>query len=700
MANQALMANAIRALAMDAVQQANSGHPGAPMGMADMAVALWGEHLRYNPANPHWFDRDRFVLSNGHASMLLYAVLHLTGYDLPIDELKNFRQLHSKTAGHPEVDVTPGVETTTGPLGQGITNAVGFALAEKLLAAEFNRKSHDIVDHHTYAFLGDGCMMEGISHEACALAGAWHLNKLIALYDDNGISIDGQVKPWFIDNTEERFKAYGWNVIGPIDGNDAKEVSKAIAKAKKEESRPTLIVCKTTIGKGSPNRAGTAKAHGEALGAEEIKLTREALGWTAPAFEIPTEVYADWNHKDEGHRLETDWNERFAAYAVAYPELAGEFTRRMKGELPKEFHQVAFDTVVAAHTKAETVASRKASQLALESFTAALPEMLGGSADLTGSNLTNTKSTAALRFDPKTGAVVMNVPAVEAKPGAEDEAKSEAPAEAPHGTIGRHINYGVREFGMAAIMNGVALHGGYIPYGGTFLTFSDYSRNAIRMAALMKHRVIHVFTHDSIGLGEDGPTHQSIEHAASLRLIPNLDVWRPGDTAETAVAWAVALQNQSRPTALLLSRQNIAYAAKSELGDISRGAYVLSEPENVGLKNKKTAAVLIATGSEVQLALAAQKLLAEKKIAVRVVSMPSTTTFDRQDLAYKKAVLPKKLPRVAVEMGCTDGWWKYGCAAVVGIDTYGESAPAPVLFKHFGFTAENVAATVEAALRD
>ncbi|QRF57638.1 transketolase [Variovorax paradoxus] len=700
MANQALMANAIRALAMDAVQQANSGHPGAPMGMADMAVALWGEHLRYNPANPHWFDRDRFVLSNGHASMLLYAVLHLTGYDLPIDELKNFRQLHSKTAGHPEVDVTPGVETTTGPLGQGITNAVGFALAEKLLAAEFNRKGHDIVDHHTYAFLGDGCMMEGISHEACALAGAWHLNKLIALYDDNGISIDGQVKPWFIDNTEERFKAYGWNVIGPIDGNDAQEVSKAIAKAKKETSRPTLIACKTTIGKGSPNRAGTAKAHGEALGAEEIKLTREALGWTAPAFEIPTEVYADWNHKDEGHRLETDWNDRFAAYAVAYPELAGEFTRRMKGELPKEFHQVAFDTVVAAHTKAETVASRKASQLALEAFTAALPEMLGGSADLTGSNLTNTKSTAALRFDPKTGAVVMNVPAVEAKPGAEDEAKSEAPAEAPHGTIGRHINYGVREFGMAAIMNGVALHGGYIPYGGTFLTFSDYSRNAIRMAALMKRRVIHVFTHDSIGLGEDGPTHQSIEHAASLRLIPNLDVWRPGDTAETAVAWAVALQNQSRPTALLLSRQNIAYAAKNELGDISRGAYVLSEPEQVGLKNKKTAAVIIATGSEVQLALAAQKLLAEKKIAVRVVSMPSTTTFDRQDLAYKKAVLPKKLPRVAVEMGCTDGWWKYGCAAVVGIDTFGESAPAPVLFKHFGFTAENVAATVEAALRD
>ncbi|CAA2099871.1 Transketolase 1 [Variovorax paradoxus] len=700
MANQALMANAIRALAMDAVQQANSGHPGAPMGMADMAVALWGEHLRYNPANPHWFDRDRFVLSNGHASMLLYSVLHLTGYDLPIGELKNFRQLHSKTAGHPEVDVTPGVETTTGPLGQGITNAVGFALAEKLLSAEFNRKDHAIVDHHTYAFLGDGCMMEGISHEACALAGAWHLNKLIALYDDNGISIDGQVKPWYIDNVAERFHAYGWHVIGPIDGNDAAAVSAAIAKAKQSTDKPTLINCKTVIGKGSPNRAGTAKAHGEALGAEEIKLTRDAIDWHFPPFEIPAEVYSDWDHKEAGANIEAEWNAKFAAYALAYPELAADFTRRMKGELPKDFHQVAFDTVVAAHTKAETVASRKASQLALEAFTAALPEMLGGSADLTGSNLTNTKSTPALRFDPKTGAVVMNVPAVEAKQGAEDEAKPETPAEAPRGTIGRHINYGVREFGMAAIMNGVALHGGYIPYGGTFLTFSDYSRNAIRMAALMKRRVIHVFTHDSIGLGEDGPTHQSIEHAASLRLIPNLDVWRPGDTAETAVAWAVALQNQSRPTALLLSRQNIAYAPKSELGDISRGAYVLAEPEVVGLKSKKTAAVIIATGSEVQLALAAQKLLAEKKIAVRVVSMPSTTTFDRQDLAYKKSVLPKKLPRIAVEMGCTGGWWKYGCAAVVGIDTYGESAPAPVLFKHFGFTAENVAATVEAALRD
>ncbi len=702
MANQALMANAIRALAMDAVQAANSGHPGAPMGMADMAVALWGDHLQFNPANPHWANRDRFILSNGHASMLLYAVLHLTGYDLSMGEIRNFRQLHSKTPGHPEIDVTPGVETTTGPLGQGITNAVGFALAEKLLAAEFNRKGHEIVDHHTYAFLGDGCMMEGISHEAAGLAGAWRLGKLIALYDDNGISIDGQVKPWFIDNTKERFEAHGWNVIGPIDGNDAKDVSKAIGKAKKnDDEKPTLIICKTVIGKGSPNRAGTAKAHGEALGTEEIKLTREAIGWPYPAFEIPAEVYADWDGKARGAKEEAAWNERFAAYTNAYPELAAEFTRRMAGELPKDFHQVALDAVVSAHSKAETVASRKASQIALEFFTAGLPEMLGGSADLTGSNLTNTRSTPALRFDPRTGAVVLGAPVETPKQGAEDEARPDSTArnvEPPH-IIGRHINYGVREFGMAAVMNGVALHGGYIPYGGTFLTFSDYSRNAIRMAALMKHRVIHVFTHDSIGLGEDGPTHQSIEHAASLRLIPNLDVWRPGDTAETAVAWACALQNAGRPSALLLSRQNIAYAPKSDLADISKGAYVLSEPAAVGFKKKKKPhAVLIATGSEVQLAIAAQKLLAERKIAVRVVSMPSTSVFDRQSAAYKTSVLPAGVPRIAVEMGVTDGWWKYGCAAVVGIDTFGESAPAPALFKHFGFTPENVADTVRAAL--
>ncbi len=675
MANSQQMANAIRALAMDAVQQANSGHPGAPMGMADMAVALWGRHLRHNPQDPHWADRDRFVLSNGHGSMLIYALLHLTGYDLPMQELKNFRTLHSKTAGHPEVGVTPGVETTTGPLGQGLTNAVGMALAEKLLAAEFNQAGHTVVDHHTYVMLGDGCLMEGISHEAVALAGAWKLNKLIALYDDNGISIDGQVAPWFIDNTPKRFEACGWNVIGPVDGHDADAVDKAIAKARAQSGKPTLIVCKTHIGKGSPNRANTSKAHGEPLGAEEIALTRTALNWPHAPFEVPGEVYADWNADAAGAKTQAEWNQRFAAYSAAFPELAAEFERRMAGDLPKHFAQTAVDAVIDAHTKSETVASRKASQLALEAFTAKLPEMLGGSADLTGSNLTNTKSTAPLRMDAK-GAVV----------------KSE------DGHIGRHINYGVREFGMAAVMNGIALHGGFIPYGGTFLTFSDYSRNAIRMAALMKQRVIHVFTHDSIGLGEDGPTHQSIEHAASLRLIPNLDVWRPADTAETTVAWSVALTNRDKPTALLLSRQNLPYAPKRDLGDISRGAYVLSEPADVGIK-KKAQAVIIATGSEVQLALKAQRLLADKKIAVRVVSMPSTTTFDREDAKYKKAVLPTGIPRIAVEMGVTDGWWKYGCAAVVGIDTYGESAPAPVLFKHFGFTEENVAATVMAALK-
>lgn len=673
------MANSIRALAMDAVQQANSGHPGAPMGMADIAVALWGRHLKHSPHNPQWFDRDRFVLSNGHGSMLLYALLHLTGYKLPMSELKNFRQLHSKTPGHPEHGYTPGVETTTGPLGQGLTNAVGMALAEKLLAKEFNRDGHSVVDHHTYVFMGDGCLMEGISHEAAALAGAWKLGKLIALYDDNGISIDGPVTPWFIDNTPLRFAAYGWNVIGPLDGHDAEAVSAAIAEAKESTDKPTLIVCKTHIGKGSPNRANTAKAHGEPLGAEEIKLTRDELNWPHTPFEVPKESYDAWDAKAAGLAAETAWDVKFAAYKAAYPELAAEFTRRMKGELPKRFSQLAVDTVIGAHTRAETVASRKASQIALESFTAGLPEMLGGSADLTGSNLTNTKSTPSLRFDLN-GEVVQTEAANGSQVG------------------GRHINYGVREFGMAAIMNGVALHGGYIPYGGTFLTFSDYSRNAIRMAALMKLRVVHVFTHDSIGLGEDGPTHQSIEHAASLRLIPNLDVWRPGDTAETAVAWAVALQNSNKPTALLLSRQNLPYAPKNDLGEISKGAYVLAEPAEVGL-NKKAQAVIIATGSEVQLALKAQELLAGKKIAVRVVSMPSTTTFDKQSTAYKTSVLPAGIPRIAVEMGVTDGWWKYGCAAVVGIDTYGESAPAAALFKHFGFTPENVADTVRKVLK-
>jgi transketolase len=672
-----MMANAIRALAMDAVQQANSGHPGAPMGMADMAVALWSRHLQHNPTNPLWANRDRFILSNGHGSMLIYALLHLSGYDLPLQELKNFRQLHSKTAGHPEVGITPGVETTTGPLGQGITNAVGFALAEKLLAAEFNQPKHAIVDHHTFVFMGDGCLMEGISHEAAALAGAWKLNKLIALWDDNGISIDGQVTPWFGDDTPARFEAYGWNVIRAVDGHNVDAVDAAIALAKKSKDKPTLICCKTSIGKGSPNRANTAKAHGEPLGADEIALTRAALGWTHAPFEIPAEVYADWDAKAAGQKAEAAWNKKFAAYAKAFPAQAAEFTRRMAGELPANFLQVAAQIASDAHDQAATVASRKASQLALEGLTAALPELLGGSADLTGSNLTNTKSTPAFRVDAK-GAVV----------------KTEA------GQIGRHINYGVREFGMAAIMNGIALHGGFIPYAGTFLTFSDYSRNAIRMAALMKQRVVHVFTHDSIGLGEDGPTHQSIEHAASLRLIPGLDVWRPADTTETAVAWTVALSQKHRPTALLLSRQNLAYAPKSEdaLDHIANGAYVLSEPKDVGLKGKAQA-VIIATGSEVQLALAAQKQLAAQKIAVRVVSMPSTTTFDKQDVAYKTSVLPAGLPRIAVEMGVTDFWWKYGCAAVVGIDTYGESAPAPVLFKHFGFTAENVAATVIEAIQ-
>jgi transketolase len=543
-----------------------------------------------------------------------------------------------------------------------------MALAEKLLAHEFNRPGHAVVDHRTYVFLGDGCLMEGISHEACALAGAWKLNKLVALYDDNGISIDGKVQPWYIDDVPKRFAAYGWNVIGPIDGHDVDAVDAALKSAQTSATKPTMIVCRTVIGKGSPNRGGTAKAHGEALGAEEIKLTREALGWTSEPFVIPEAAYAAWDAKAAGATAQAGWEAAFAAYEAAHPELAAEFTRRMAGELPAGFAKTAADAVIAMHEKAETVASRKASQIVLEILTKALPEMLGGSADLTGSNLTNTSSTPALRFDD---------------------------AGVPNG--GRHINYGVREFGMAAIMNGIALHGGYIPYGGTFLTFSDYSRNAIRMAALMKRRVVHVFTHDSIGLGEDGPTHQSIEHAASLRLIPNLDVWRPADTAETAVAWTHALTQNARPSALLLSRQNLPYAPKAALDAIAKGAYVLAEPAEVGLR-KKAQAVIIATGSEVQLALHAQAELARLKIAVRVVSMPSNTVFDRQSTAYKASVLPAGVPRIAIEAGVTDGWWKYGCAAVVGIDRYGESAPAPALFKLFGFTAQNLVDTVRKVL--
>jgi transketolase len=662
------MADAIRALAMDAVQQANSGHPGAPMGLAEAAVALWGRHLKHNPLDPAWIDRDRFVLSNGHGSMLLYALLHLTGYALPIEELRHFRQLHSKTPGHPEVGITPGVETTTGPLGQGLANAVGMALAEKLLAARFNRPGHAIVDHRTYVVVGDGCLMEGISHEASALAGVWKLNKLIALYDDNGISIDGPVKPWYADDVRQRFSGYGWRVIGPIDGHDVDAVDSALAQAAESQHQPTLIVCRTTIGKGAPTRAGTAKAHGEPLGADEVAATRKALQWDHAAFELPKAATDRWDARAGGRAAQARWNERFAAYRAAHPELADELLRRCGGELPISFDALAQQALTAAHAKAETVATRKASQLALEAFTQALPEMLGGSADLTGSNLTNTASTPALRFD-----------------------------DAGQPNEGRHINYGVREFGMAAVMNGIALHGGFIPYGGTFLTFSDYSRNAIRMAALMQQRVIHVFTHDSIGLGEDGPTHQSVEHAASLRLIPGLDVWRPADTAETVVAWRAAIESARRPTALLLSRQNLPYAPKASLDRIQRGAYVLAEPAEVGLK-KKPQVVIVATGSEVQLALHAQAELARDGIAVRVVSMPSTSVFDRQDTAYKTQVLPDGVPRVAVEAGVTDGWWKYGCAAVVGIDRYGESAPGGVLFKHFGFTAANVADTVRSVL--
>ena len=682
----ALMANAIRALAMDAVQQANSGHPGAPMGMAEIAVALWGRHLRHNPKNPRWPGRDRFVLSNGHGSMLLYSLLHLTGYDLALSELRSFRQLHSKTPGHPEFGITPGVETTTGPLGQGLANAVGMALAEKLLASEFNRDGHAVVDHRTYVFLGDGCLMEGISHEACSLAGAWRLDKLIAIYDDNGISIDGAVAPWFVDDTPKRFEAYGWHVIANVDGHDVDAVDAAIAQAKRNTGRPTIVCCKTTIGKGAPTRAGTAKAHGEALGAPEVQATRDALGWSHPPFVVPDDAYAAWDASERGDTAEAAWGDAFAAYAAAHPALAAEYTRRMAGELPARWSDVVGATAVAAHGKAETVASRKASQIVLEALTEALPELLGGSADLTGSNLTNTKHTPALRFTSD-GAIAVDA----------------------EGRGGRHINYGVREFGMAAIMNGVALHGGFIPYGGTFLTFSDYSRNAIRMAALMGQRVVHVFTHDSIGLGEDGPTHQSIEHAAALRLIPNLDVWRPCDTVETLVAWSAAIESRSRPTALLLSRQNLPYAPKPAfdadgagvaLAGVARGAYVLAEPAEVGL-GEPPRAVIIATGSEVSLALNAQQQLAlaeNGRIAVRVVSMPSTTVFDRQSEAWKRSVLPPGVPRIAVEMGATDGWWKYGCAAVVGIDRYGESAPAPALFKHFGFTVDNVVATVRAAL--
>ena len=654
-ANHQMMASAIRVLAMDAVQKANSGHPGMPMGMADIAVALWAHHLKHNPKNPLWPDRDRFVLSNGHGSMLLYSVLHLTGYDLPMSEIINFRQLHSKTAGHPEYKVTPGVETTTGPLGQGITNAVGMALAERLLAEEFNRPGHAIVNHYTYAFLGDGCLMEGISHEACSLAGTLGLGKLIALWDDNGISIDGRVVSWFNDDTPKRFESYGWNVIRDINGHDAEEVSNAIAYAKSmNNGKPTLIACKTKIGQGSPNLADSDKVHGAPLGGTEIEATRAALGWNHPPFVVPTEIYDLWDAKEMGSATEQIWTLEFKAYQTAYPDLAKEYLRRTSGDLPEGFTKTVQDFIASTVDKAETIATRKASQNAIEGIAKALPEFLGGSADLTGSNLTNWSTSIALRKNQ----------------------------------WGNHINYGVREFGMSAIMNGITLHGGYIPFGGTFLTFSDYSRNALRMAALMKIRSIFVFTHDSIGLGEDGPTHQAVEHVASLRLIPNMDVWRPADTTEAAVAWAHAIERRHGPSSLIFSRQNCPYLPKNkqQIANIAKGAYVVLDVKNPDI-------VLMATGSEVGLAMGVAKRLSEQGKQARVVSMPSTTTFDQQSIAYKSEVLPAGIPRIAIEAGVTDFWWKYGCAAVHGIDTFGESAPAGVLYEHFGLTAANIEKT-------
>jgi transketolase len=651
--------NAIRALAMDAVEKAKSGHPGMPMGMAEIAEVLWRGFLRHNPANPAWPDRDRFVLSNGHGSMLQYALLHLTGYDLPIEELRRFRQLHSKTPGHPEVGITPGVETTTGPLGQGFANAVGFAIAEQLLAAEFNRDGHRIVDHFTYVFVGDGCLMEGISHEAASLAGTLGLGKLIAIYDDNGISIDGDVRGWFRDDTPKRFEAYGWRVIRDVDGHDPAAVRAALEAARAESRRPTLIDCKTIIGKGSPATAGKETCHGAALGEKEVAATRAALGWPHAAFEIPKGVYAAWDARPRGAALEREWRERFDAYAKAHPELAREFQRRMAGDLPGAWRERSEALVARANEKAETVASRKASQQAIEALAPALPELLGGSADLTGSNLTTWSGSKTVDG---------------------------------HGT-GNYIYFGVREFAMSAIGNGLALHGGFIPYSGTFLTFSDYSRNALRMAALMRLRNIFVFTHDSIGLGEDGPTHQSVEHVSSLRLIPHMDVWRPCDTLETAIAWAAAIERRDGPTALALSRQNLPFVRRTPdtVAAVRRGGYVISEAGGA------PRAVIIATGSEVAIALAAQKTLADGGIPARVVSMPCTSVFDRQDDAWKAAVLPRGVPRVAIEAGVGDYWRKYvGLeGAVVAVDRFGESAPAADVYKVLGIDADHLVAAVK-----
>ncbi|MGK8479704.1 transketolase [Stutzerimonas stutzeri] len=658
-------ANAIRALSMDAVQKANSGHPGAPMGMADIAEVLWRDHLKHSPTNPQWADRDRFVLSNGHGSMLIYSLLHLTGYDLSIDDLKNFRQLHSKTPGHPEFGYTAGVETTTGPLGQGLANAVGFAVAEKVMAAQFNRSGHNIVDHNTYVFLGDGCMMEGISHEVCSLAGTLGLNKLIAFYDDNGISIDGEVHGWFTDDTPRRFEAYGWQVIRNVDGHDADEIQMAIETARKSD-RPTLICCKTIIGFGSPNKQGKEESHGAALGEAEIALTREALGWKHGPFEIPAEIYAEWDAKQKGADAENEWNKRFAAYEAEFPALAAEFKRRMAGELPADFAEKASEFIREVATKGETIASRKASQNCLNAFGPLLPELLGGSADLAGSNLTLWKG---------------------CKPVVAEDAS------------GNYMYYGVREFGMAAIMNGVALHGGLIPYGATFLMFMEYARNAVRMSALMKQRVIYVFTHDSIGLGEDGPTHQPVEQLVALRTTPNLDTWRPADTVESAVAWKHAVERKDGPSALIFSRQNLPFHVRDNETEaaIARGGYILKncagEPE----------LILIATGSEVSLAVQAADKLAEQGRKVRVVSMPCTSVFDAQDAAYKQLVLPVEVgARIAIEAAHADYWYKYvGLdGRIIGMTTYGESAPAGQLFEEFGFTVDNILAVAEELLED
>ena len=655
------LSDAIRALAMDAVQQANSGHPGMPMGMAEIAEVLWRRHLRHNPANPKWPNRDRFVISNGHGSMLLYALLHLTGYDLPIEEIRNFRQLHSKTPGHPEYGLTPGVETTTGPLGQGIGNAVGMAIAEKLLAAEFNQPGLTVIDHYTYVFLGDGCLMEGISHEVCSLAGTLGLGKLIAFYDDNGISIDGKVEGWFTDDTPRRFESYGWHVVANVDGHDVAAVEAALLAAQQVSGRPSLICCKTIIGKGAPTRAGTAKAHGEALGESEIAAWRKAIGWPHPPFVVPQEIHAAWNALAAGAEREAQWKAQLADYASAHPQLSAELQRRLNAELPADWSHRVAGLVDTINAKKENIASRKASQNAIEGLAPMLPELIGGSADLAGSNLTLWSGSAGVT--KKNG--------------------------------GNYIYYGVREFGMSAIMNGLALHGGFIPYGATFLTFSDYARNALRVVALMKIRALFVYTHDSIGLGEDGPTHQPVEQLASLRYIPNLDVWRPCDSVESTLAWIAAIERTDGPSCLVFSRQNLAFQQRdaATIAAIRRGGYVLADAETAK-------AILIATGSELALAMAARKALAEQGIPVRVVSMPCTNVFDRQDKAYRNSVLTPGVRRVAVEAGVTEFWRKYvGLeGAVVGIDRFGESAPAGKLFEYFGFTTDKVVAAVRSVL--